>query len=181
MLNVTSIKLLLSKYKLYVYAALAVSVIAGVAYVTHTTTASSYQVKLANIEAENARLDAENKELGIKASEKTTEVVTKYVDRVKVVREKGDTIVKEVPIYVTKEANEQCKLTQGFADVHDAAAKNEPVKPNADVNKPLDKTLAEATGVVTDNYKKFHETREQLMSLQEWVKTQSNLINKKSD
>ena len=32
----------------------------------------------------------------------TVKVVTEYVDRVRVVREKGDTIVKEVPIYVPR-------------------------------------------------------------------------------
>jgi len=30
----------------------------------------------------------------------TVKVVTQYVDRVRVVREKGDTIIKEVPVYV---------------------------------------------------------------------------------
>ena len=29
----------------------------------------------------------------------TVKVVTQYVDRVRVVREKGDTIIKEVPVY----------------------------------------------------------------------------------
>ena len=34
----------------------------------------------------------------------TVEVITEYVDRVRVVREKGDTIIKEVPVYVPVQA-----------------------------------------------------------------------------
>ena len=34
----------------------------------------------------------------------TVKVVTEYVDRVRVVREKGDTIIKEVPVYVPVQA-----------------------------------------------------------------------------
>ena len=176
-----ALKLSFYKYKAAAYVAAVVSLLLVGVYVGHTATKNTYEVTISNMNEKAAKLSAENAELKTKASEKTVEVVTKYVDKVKVIREKGETITKEVPVYVTKEANEQCKLTHGFADVHDAAAKNELVKPTADANKPLDKTLSEATGVVTDNYKKFHETREQLMSLQDWVKKQSELINKKSD
>ena len=35
----------------------------------------------------------------------TVKVVTEYVDRVRVVREKGQTIIKEVPVYVPVQAD----------------------------------------------------------------------------
>ena len=35
----------------------------------------------------------------------TVKVVTEYVDRVRIVRQKGDTIVKEVPVYVPVQAD----------------------------------------------------------------------------
>ena len=34
----------------------------------------------------------------------TVKVVTEYVDRIRIVREKGDTIIKEVPVYVPVQA-----------------------------------------------------------------------------
>lgn len=34
----------------------------------------------------------------------TVKVVTQYVDRVRVVREKGDTIIKEVPVYSNRDS-----------------------------------------------------------------------------
>lgn len=54
-----------------------------------------------------------------KAAEITTVEVTKYVDRVQVVHEQGETIVKKVPVYVPRNV---CVLPPGFRSLHDAAA-----------------------------------------------------------
>jgi len=40
-----------------------------------------------------------------KQAEATVKVVTQYVDRVRVVRQKGNTIIKEVPVYVPVQAD----------------------------------------------------------------------------
>ena len=55
----------------------------------------------------------------------TVKVVTRYVDRVRVVREKGDTIIKEVPVYVPAQADAACTVNRGFVRLHDAAAAGE--------------------------------------------------------
>jgi len=52
----------------------------------------------------------------------TVKVVTQYVDRVRVVREKGETIIKEVPVYVPVQADAACSINRGFVRLHDAAA-----------------------------------------------------------
>ena len=44
----------------------------------------------------------------------TVKVVTEYVDRVRVVRERGDTIIKEAPIYVPVQADAACTINRGF-------------------------------------------------------------------
>jgi len=43
---------------------------------------------------------------------------------VKVVRVKGDTIIKEVPIYVTQIDDSRCIIPNGFVRLHTAAAEN---------------------------------------------------------
>ena len=55
----------------------------------------------------------------------TVKVVTQYVDRVRIVREKGDTIIKEVPVYVPVQADAACTINRGFVRLHDAAAAGE--------------------------------------------------------
>lgn len=52
-------------------------------------------------------------------------VVTQYVNRIRIVREKGETIIKEVPVYVPVQADAACTLNRGFVRLHDAAAAGE--------------------------------------------------------
>ena len=70
----------------------------------------------------------------------TVKVVTEYVDRVRVVREKGDTIIKEVPVYVPVQADAACTINRGFVRLHDAAAAGELPEPARDAD-------ADATGI----------------------------------
>ncbi|MFX7930435.1 hypothetical protein ABTK36_19965, partial [Acinetobacter baumannii] len=51
-----------------------------------------------------------------------TVTVTQYVDRERVIRLKGDTIIKEVPRYVPVQADAACVVPRGFVRLHDAAA-----------------------------------------------------------
>lgn len=102
----------------------------------------------------------------------TVKVVTQYVDRVRVVREKGDTIIKEVPIYVPVQADAACTINRGFVRLHDAAA-----AAAGDLPEPARDADAVAAGIalsaiaetVTANYQTCHETAEQLRALQAWV------------
>ena len=64
----------------------------------------------------------------------TVKVVTQYVDRVRVVREKGDTIIKEVPVYVPVQADAACTINRGFVRLHDAAAAGELPEPARDAD-----------------------------------------------
>jgi hypothetical protein len=50
-------------------------------------------------------------------------VVTQYVDRERIVYKQADTIIKQVPVYITPEADDQCPVPDGFIRVHDAAAR----------------------------------------------------------
>ena len=100
----------------------------------------------------------------------TIKVVTQYVDRVRVVREKGDTIIKEVPVYVPAQADAACTVNHGFVRLHDAAAAGELPTPAGDSDAAASSlALSAVAGTVTANYQTSHETAEQLRALQEWV------------
>ncbi|HFH4653106.1 hypothetical protein [Pseudomonas aeruginosa] len=107
-------------------------------------------------------------------------VVTQYVDRVKVVEKVGQTIVKEIPVYVTAEADRACTVPAGFVRVHDAAAAGvpppEPAGP-ADA-APAGIALSAVAGTVADNYTSCRAIREQLISLQEYLQEHDNLTKK---
>ena len=100
----------------------------------------------------------------------TVKVVTEYVDRIRVVREKGDTIIKEVPVYVPVQSDAACTINRGFVRLHDAAAAGELPEParNAD-EAAAGVALSAVAGTVAANYQTCHENAEQLRALQAWV------------
>lgn len=103
-------------------------------------------------------------------AESTVKVVTQYVDRVRIVREKGDTIIKEVPVYVPVQADDASTINRGFVRLHDAAAAGELPEParNADA-APAGIALSAVAGTIAANYQACHENAEQLRALQAWV------------
>lgn len=114
---------------------------------------------------------AADAKLGTQQAEVTERVVTSYVDRIKVVREKGKTIIQEVPRYVSAT---DCPLSPGFRVFHDAAAAGEVPDPAA-VADAAPVPAATAAETVAGNYGTCHETEQRLISLQEWVREQSKI------
>jgi hypothetical protein len=125
-----------------------------------------------------ARWDAANTTKALQLSvvkqrqaETTVQMVTKYVDRVKIIRETGATIIKEVPVYVSPEADAACVLPRGFVRLHDAAAAGHIPDPTGSFDAaPAGVALSAAAGTVADNYQRCHENAEQLILLQSWIR-----------
>lgn len=126
---------------------------------------ASWQLKVAKTNAEIAELKAKSEKV-------STKVVTKYIDRIQVVKQKGNEIVK----YINKESDARCELPNSFVVLHDAAAKNElPDSTRATDARTSDIKLSDATTTVVQNYGTCWEIREQLKALQEWVSEQKKL------
>ncbi|QRM24279.1 hypothetical protein [Burkholderia pseudomallei] len=105
------------------------------------------------------------------AARRDVKIVTQYVDRVRIVREKGDTIIKEVPVYVDREADRACVVPLGFVRVHDAAAANVPVgDPGSTDAAAAGIALSAVAATVAGNYTTCHENAEQLIALQARVR-----------
>lgn len=129
-----------------------------------TTALDKANAALAKAVADNAALAS-----SLKLAEGTTRVVTKYVDRVQLVHERGGTIVKEVPIYVTANADAACVVPAGFVQLHDTAASGSPAAgPAGDPDAPAAATpLSAVAETVASNYAICHATAEQVVALQE--------------
>lgn len=102
-------------------------------------------------------------------AEGTTRTVTEYVDRVQVVHERGATIVKEVPVYVTANADAACTVPAGFVQLHDAAASGYPLPGVAgDPDAPAPGiTLSDVAETTAANYAIHHATVAQVIGLQQ--------------
>ena len=104
----------------------------------------------------------------------TVKVVTQYVDRVRIVREKGETIIKEVPVYVPVQADAACTINRGFVRLHDATAAGELPEPARDADAAAAGiALSAVAETVAANYQTCHENAEQLTALQVWVSEMS--------
>lgn len=121
-------------------------------------------------DAATAALQQAQAQAQIRQAQATVKVVTEYVDRIRVVREKGDTIIKEVPVYVPVQADAACTINRGFVRLHDAAAAGELPEPIRDADAAAaGLTLSAVAGVVVANYQACHENAEQLRALQQWL------------
>ena len=57
--------------------------------------------------------------------EATVKTVTEYVDKIKVVKERGDVIVKKIPVYITKEIDNGCIIPDSFSLLWNASNSGE--------------------------------------------------------
>lgn len=73
---------------------------------------------------EKAEVAAKIKELEEKANAATAKIEIQYVDRDRIVYEKGETVTKYVNKYITTESNAKCVIPKNAILLHDAAAKN---------------------------------------------------------
>ena len=88
------------------------------------------------------------------------------------------TIIKEVPVYVTKKSNDRCTIPNGFVQLHDAAASG--VSPIPDATSGADDPasgvdLSKVASTVASNYGTCNQVRQSLSDLQQWVADQAKL------
>jgi hypothetical protein len=129
--------------------------------------------KAKELQAEIDRKDAVSAEV-------TEKIVTQYVDKVKIVKEKGNVIIKEIPKYITKESDANCVIPNSFIVLHNSASRNE----IPDTSRTVDDTastikLSTVIETVSGNYTIYYETAEQLKALQDWVRQQEKIYNGK--
>jgi len=131
-------------------------------------TADTMMPEIAQAQAQVAAINSQAKVI-------TKEIQIQYVDRVKVIKEKGDEVIK----YVTTNNDSDCKLHNSTVELHDAAAENRIPDPATRTDEgPSGVALSEETRAVIENYNTYNQVAEQLRSLQQWVREQQfNSIN----
>ena len=147
------------------WALVALALLAIYSWIWHRG-AAHVQARWDAVAAEQAKVRAEQ---AATRAEVSTEVVSAHAERVRVIREKGEVIIREVPVYVPAGS---CDLPSGFRVHHDAAAAGVLPDPAgiADADPAAAQAVAEA---VADNYATCHANAEQLSALQEWVRKQA--------
>ncbi|QRQ88513.1 hypothetical protein [Cupriavidus oxalaticus] len=140
-------------------------------WVTHRYHAAVKRADDAVAEAASLRMQIDNTDSSIVT-------VTEYVDRVQTIRVKGDTIIKEVPRYVTVQADAACTVPVGFVRLHDAAATGDVLDsdPGDSDAAPSGVALSAVGSTVAANYTVNNETAQQLSALQATLRAQGVTI-----
>lgn len=109
----------------------------------------------------------------IKQAQITERVVTQYVDKIRIVKEKGDTIIKKIPVYITQENDSRCAVPESFGLLWNATNRGD---------IPTSARIADETtsAIVLSDIAAQHATEaticrateQQLISLQDWIKQQ---------
>jgi hypothetical protein len=99
-------------------------------------------------------------------------IVTRYIDRVHTVYQRGATITREVPVYVTAHDDAACTIPAGFVRLYNAAAEAQPLPGPAGPAdaRPSGLALSTVAGTSVDNLTACHATAAQLIALQQWVR-----------
>lgn len=159
----------LGKIPLWAYAAIA-AVILMWWYGHHQYKAGAADTQI-KWDAAVARGKAKVIELEAKAGQITVKTEIQYVDRIKVIHDKGETITKTVEVFVPATA---CKLDGGFRVYHDAAVNNEIPDPTKIANAaPISAT--EVARTVASNYEKCAVAYTTVDGWQKWATEQCKL------
>lgn len=161
----------ISNYKLPIQVASVILLVFGVYMEGGVSNQEKWEARVAEVKLEMAKKDAAS-------SDATVKVVTKYITNVEVVKEKGESIVKEIPKLITATADGQCVIPNGFVLLHDSASRNEVPDSSGVTNEAASGVkLSGVAETITENYTTYHKVAEQLRSLQEWVKEQKRVYN----
>lgn len=109
----------------------------------------------------------------VKQDKVTVKVVTKYVDRVQVIREKAKTIIQKVPVYVTAKADAQCVIPGSFVQLWNYANEGSIPEAASGIDEaPSEVKLSEVAAQHATEAEMYNATAAQLEALQEWVRQQ---------
>ena len=137
---------IIGKYAIPIQAISFIVLLISVFFCGGLSNEASWQLKVAKANVEIA-------ELKVKSEQVNTKILTKYIDRIQVIKEKGDVIIKEVPKYITKESDAKCDIPNSFVMLHDAAAKNELPDPTRSLNEATSTIkLSTTTETINGNY-----------------------------
>ena len=126
--------------------------VAGQAHIDYISAQAAQSVKIAQAQAKVI-----------------VETQIKYVDRIKTIYTRGETIEKQVPIYITADDDSACTINTGFVRIHDAAWTGEPPGSATSADRePAGIPLAEVAETEAYNATTCRAWREQALGLREF-------------
>jgi hypothetical protein len=110
-------------------------------------------------------------------SEKVNTVIeTKFVEKVKVIKETANANIQYVDRVVTKYDN-LCTLSNSAIVLHDSASRNEVARSTIGLDEGTTSLkISDVLSTVTDNYSTYYQVREQVLGWQQWYREQKKIF-----
>ena len=156
-------------YQLIGSAFLVLLLVGGLLWYGHSKYEDGYQAAIAKSVAKTQQVVKVQREV-------TTRVITKYVPQLQVVYERGATIVKKVPIYVTTKDNSRCIVNNGFVQLWNSANGVQVSDSTKGVNEKA--SSVELSEVAAEHARESTictATQLQLVTLQDWIREQQSV------
>ena len=115
------------QFKLALQVVSTIALVIGSFFIGAESTEDRWRMEILKQQAEIVRLEGLSQQV-------TTEVVTKYLEKKIYIKEKGNEIIKQIPVYVTQKADDNCIITNGVVRLLNAAAKNEIPDTSSSIN-----------------------------------------------
>ena len=140
----------------------------GIFFEGRFTALSNMKDKLAEMQKQIEIAEAKSQEVN--------EVIkTVYVDKVKIIKQKGEENVKYIETVVTKYDN-LCTLSNAAISVHNSASQNQLARSPGGANEGTSDVKASTLiTTVTENYVTYYQVREQLLGWQMWYNEQKKI------
>ena len=123
-------------------------------------------------ETKNAELKLEIAYLEAKSEKVNTEIVVKYLDKIQYIDRINNVVTKE---FITAESDKKCEINSGFVNLHDSVVKGITPTVSLTNNETSTVKLSDVGETVKTNYIIALKNKEQLISLQNWIREQQNL------
>lgn len=116
------------------------------------------------------------KRFNVASNKITKQIQVQYIDRIKTVQLAGKTIIKKVPIYVTRKDDSMCTINNGFVSLWNSA--NEMSVPNTASlfdESPSATLLSEVAIQHAEEATYAQGLYEQVIGLQSWIRQEQAL------
>ncbi len=151
---------------------LALALVSAGLFYGHTRYNAGQESTQVKWDASIKRGEAEVTRLKSEAGKITVKTETVYVDRIKTIREKGDEVVRKVPVYIPSDSPD---LSGGWRLFHAAAVGEGPLPDPTGAADAAPVPAQVFAITLAENYTTYQETAARLTGLQSWVKEQCKL------
>lgn len=155
-----------SQYKLPIQVASVLALVFGVYMEGAISNESAWKARVQEMQVKVAQAEA-------KAAEVNTKIVTKIVEKEKIIKENTNANVTAINKYVTDE----CRLSNAAVVLHNSSSQNElPPSTIDSVRGTSNVKTGELLTTVTENYGLYYELVNRLKAWQDWYKEQKQIF-----